>query len=116
MQVLEAGHFAQLTDEQVGLLRQWIADGASEGPSEGAAGGETPPAGETSTPEPDVEYVTPTEDAVESAGEGVGATETPTQVPPTATQPAAATEEYREFWSDEEPAPTESSPDTFWDE
>jgi hypothetical protein len=28
MEVLEAGHFARLTDHQMELLRQWIADGA----------------------------------------------------------------------------------------
>lgn len=40
--VLEAGHFAALTDEQMALLRQWIADGAPEG--EIGAAGPTPAA------------------------------------------------------------------------
>lgn len=31
VQVLEAGHFAHLTEHQMDLLRQWIADGAPEG-------------------------------------------------------------------------------------
>ena len=31
LEVLEGGHFARLTDHQMALLRQWIADGAPEG-------------------------------------------------------------------------------------
>ena len=42
--VLEGGHFAKLTDEQMAWLRQWIADGAPAGAAAEAAPTETPAA------------------------------------------------------------------------
>ncbi len=49
VQVLAEGHFAQLSDEDVTLLRQWIAAGAPSGPAAGPSG--VPPARPTPTEE-----------------------------------------------------------------
>ncbi len=48
--VLEAGHFAKLSDEQMGWLIAWIAAGAPE--AEGAAPAEAPAPTETTGADP----------------------------------------------------------------
>ncbi len=127
IRVLEAGHFAQLTDEQMALLRQWIADGAPEGEAvpatetpapEGASGTEATPseAGQESFWGSDGgEAATPTPAAEGGFWGGGEATGEPTQAPPATTEPApTATEETEGFWGGPEATPTEAGSESFW--
>jgi uncharacterized membrane protein len=55
IQVLTQGHFATLTDEQMALLTQWIADGAPEGEPAAPAEEPTPTPTEKPAPTPEDE-------------------------------------------------------------
>jgi len=84
IQVLEAGHFAQVTPDQLALLREWIAAGAPEGEpaaAEAPAEATVTPAAEESEAAPPT--APPTEPAVVEGGEGEAAP------PPTAPTPTA---------------------------
>ncbi len=62
IEVLTAGHFAKLSDEQFDLLRQWIADGAPEGEAtteSAPASEEEPTEAAPVEPTPKSEEVTP---------------------------------------------------------
>ena len=111
VQVQEAGHFGQLTADEIALLRQWIADGAPEG--------EAVPSGEETAPS----EAEPT--ATQEAGEGGftwGASEpTATEAPaatqtPSATEAPSATETpsgASSFWG-ATPSPTAGEGGSFW--
>jgi mono/diheme cytochrome c family protein len=89
IEVLTGGHFAQLSDDQLALLRQWIADGAPEG--ETAAEPEIKPTSEEAPlPEPTPESEEPSEETPEASPAG----------------PAFS-------WGEVTPAPTEAASEGF---
>jgi nitrate/TMAO reductase-like tetraheme cytochrome c subunit/mono/diheme cytochrome c family protein len=96
--IVQSGkHFGQLTDEQLALVRQWIADGATEGGTTAPSGEEpaTPPSAEPATPEATATVVPPEATPEATATEGgfswgdSGTSSTP--VPPTETPTPEAT-------------------------
>jgi hypothetical protein len=82
IEVLTGGHFAQLSDDQLALLRQWIADGAPEGETTAEP---EPTSEETPQPEPTLESEEPSEVTPEASPAGPAfswgeVTPTPTEV------------------------------------
>jgi mono/diheme cytochrome c family protein len=95
IEVLTGGHFAQLSDDQLALLRQWIADGAPEGETTAE-----PTSEETPQPEP-----TPKgEEAVEPTLES----EEPSEITPEASPAGPAFS-----WGEVTPTPTEVTSEGF---
>ena len=96
VQVLEAGHFAQLTEQQMTLLRRWIESGAPEGEAAAPEATEEPAAAVTEEP-PSEAPPTATQESTPEGAPAEGVTpywetlgEQATQ-PPTA-EPAATPE------------------------